>query len=113
MSITEQSTVDAIGTSQSDGETYLIIYDHLEWNFENHLELLQNKINLYLEFIESKQIFESFPDSTGTKLNIWVKSLYTPSESALAFQVRAQSQLAGYNIGFRITHNPMELTNSG
>jgi hypothetical protein len=45
----------------------LAISDHLAWgeNTNDHLYKLQEKINSYIEFIESGQMEESFPKAKG------------------------------------------------
>ncbi len=68
MSVTETNVIDQIGISKED-EINLIISDHLEWgdNTNNHLYTLQEKINSYISFIESEEIFEVYPKSQGKK----------------------------------------------
>ena len=42
----------------------LMIADHLDWENElQHLTLLQDKINAYVSFIESGQIYSVYPDA--------------------------------------------------
>ena len=63
MSIEGQGSVDAIGIDQ-EGIVVLTISAHLEWD-DGHLFLLQEKINTYLAFLESGEVFETYPDSKG------------------------------------------------
>ena len=58
MSIEQSDKIDFISITKS-GKVQLTISDHLEWNNEEmHLLILQKKINAYLDFIQSEQIFE-------------------------------------------------------
>ena len=53
MSVENSQVIDAISINPQD-VVVLTISDHLEWDEENeHLLLLQNKINAYLGVIES------------------------------------------------------------
>lgn len=52
MSIEETEVIDFIGIDKEQGEVSLTISDHLEWD-DNHLFILQKKLNSYISFIES------------------------------------------------------------
>ena len=53
MSVEKIDKVDFVSTTEK-GIIRLTISDHLEWASKNeHLLILQNKINAYLNFIES------------------------------------------------------------
>jgi hypothetical protein len=67
MSVEQRMVVDAIGTTLS-GRCQLTIFDHLPWDDPKHLQMLQDKINDYLDFIQSGQLFESRPDARGRAL---------------------------------------------
>lgn len=62
MSIQETSKIDSIGTDKLSGDIILTISDHLDWSNEiEHLEILQEKLNSYIEYIEGGQISEDYP----------------------------------------------------
>lgn len=54
MSILDANVVDIVGVDPAKGIARLIITDHLEWTspVQEHLFLLQEKINSYLRFLE-------------------------------------------------------------
>ncbi|WP_370590617.1 DUF6572 domain-containing protein, partial [Xylophilus sp. ASV27] len=56
MNVENTTIVDAVGTDKETDEVRLSIFDHLPWDTE-HLRLLQDKINVYLGFIESGEIY--------------------------------------------------------
>lgn len=63
MSIVELDKVDAVGKDKKESALRLMIADHLDWEHEDiHLEILQDKINSYLQYIESKQYLEQYGD---------------------------------------------------
>ena len=67
MSIFEAEVVDSIGVVE--GNLELLVIDTLDWKYENeHLEMLQDKINNYLTFLESKQYVEKYGDDFVKKI---------------------------------------------
>lgn len=85
MSIDQTGVVDAIGIDDSSGEVVLTISDHLEWGNDEHLLLLQDKLNTYLSFVESGEIFNSYADAKGRSVLINLVCKYSPDEKALGF----------------------------
>ncbi|HGG9734529.1 TPA: DUF6572 domain-containing protein, partial [Neisseria meningitidis] len=67
MSILEENVIDS--ASIENGILILTISDHLKWDNE-HLFLLQEKINSYIQYIESGQIFEDFGESSYETIEI-------------------------------------------
>ncbi|HEF1904183.1 TPA: hypothetical protein R9Y97_003511 [Bacillus cereus] len=64
MSILDKNKIDGIGKSMGENKLALMIADHLDWENElQHLALLQDKINAYVSFIESGQIYSVYPDA--------------------------------------------------
>ena len=62
MAVDNPNVIDAIGTDQTTGEVVLTISDHLEWDDRNeHLLILQEKINRYIGFIETGELREKYP----------------------------------------------------
>ena len=86
MSIVESGKIDAIGLEPSSGEVVLTISDHLDWSdTKNHLLTLQEKINNYIEFIESEQIILSYPEAIGRSVRIEIISKYQYPEEGVTF----------------------------
>ncbi|RYM33349.1 hypothetical protein ERX46_10425 [Brumimicrobium glaciale] len=83
MSIEQSDKIDFISTSKS-GTIQLTISDHLEWKDEEmHLLILQKKINAYLDFIQSEQIFEDYPSAKNKKITISLSMKFKPTNVAL------------------------------
>ena len=86
MTIEQIDKIDIIGINKIDDYVCLTISDHLKWDNTNRkLEVLQDKINSYLQFIESGQITEDYPDSTNRKVVIELYSKYPPNKEGLKF----------------------------
>ncbi|EGU30886.1 hypothetical protein VIBRN418_16406 [Vibrio sp. N418] len=84
MTIEQLDKVDFI--AHDDEKVTLVISDHLEWDDGNEkLLMLQDKLNLYLSFIESGEIYERYPIANGKLFEIRVVSKYQPNHEAEQF----------------------------
>lgn len=102
MTVEGTSIVDAVGTDKETGEARLSIFDHLPWDAEQeHLRLLQDKINVYLGFIESGEIYVSYPNAKGRSLVIDVFTKFRPTEDAARFLKQAAAVAASYGASLR------------
>ena len=100
MSVDQLDKVDFISKT-SEGNVELTISDHLEWDDKNeHLLILQNKINAYLNFIESGQIFEEHPSSVNKRVEIQIVMKFLPNETANIFLNKCKTVINEQNIGF-------------
>lgn len=103
MSVENSKVIDFI--SENDDKIVLTISDHLEWDGENeHIFLLQEKINAYLMAMESGQLQESYPASINRKIVISVALKYVPDETGMSFLSKANEVLskAGYEFNYYI-----------
>lgn len=103
MSVDQTGVVDAVGVDNTTGQVVLTISDHLEWDNE-HLLLLQEKLNTYLSFVESGEILDSYPNAKGREVLINVVCKYPPNESAKSFlsQVTGIVEGAGMKFDWRV-----------
>ena len=100
MSIEHSDKIDLIGTTEEE-KVILTISDHLEWdNSGVHTQLLEDKIEAYLHFIESGQIYEDYPNSENSDLTIFVALKYKPDEFGLDFLNRCREIILSFGIGF-------------
>lgn len=101
MSVENLNVIDFI--SKKDNGLILTISDHLKWDDKNeHIFILQEKINAYLMAIESGQIYEKYPFSQGEKITISVALKYKPNEIGVSFLSNVKNTLlnAGYNFDY-------------
>ena len=88
MSIDQLDKIDILVVDEKKTEVMLVITDHLDWEkFDqgHHLELLQDKINTYLHFVEDGQLVQTRPDLKDVPIVIRVDAKYPPSEEASKF----------------------------
>lgn len=103
MSVENSKVIDFI--SEKDNEVVLTISDHLEWDDDNeHIYLLQEKINAYLMAIESGQVNKSYPLSKDKKIVISVALKHVPNETGISFLSKVNEVLldAGYKFDYQI-----------
>lgn len=100
MSVEQRRILDFIGTNKADGHVVLTIADHLPFDDEGRLVTLQNKLNDYLAFIESGEIYESYPDAKGRQVEIPIQFKHQPNERALSFLQSAGDTISEAGFGF-------------
>lgn len=104
MSVEQTHIIDMIGIDKRTNEVILTISDHLGWNNDDHLFLLQEKINTYLSFIESGEIIERYPDAEYKKVVISIKAKYEPDNDALLFLAEVKKIIENAGFGFLFEH---------
>lgn len=100
VSIEQIDVIDFISIDQDDKNVVLTISDHLSWNDKDHLNLLQTKINSYLGFVESGELFENYPDAKGRSDCIRLACKYELNSIAKDFVDYMKIALAKENIDF-------------
>jgi hypothetical protein len=101
MTVEETTTVDAIGVDSESGDVRLLLSDHLDWESEQeHLTLLQAKLNAYLRFIESGELVEKYPAAAGRPPRIDLVLRVPPTDGALVFLQNAEQTIEAVKIGF-------------
>ena len=96
------SEIDAIGTSDKDLE--LLLIDGNLWlpdTEEEHLLRLQEKLNNYIYFLESKQYVERYGDNFDKKV-IHITFQYSPSDNGLALLAAAQKTLQNTDMSLKV-----------
>ncbi|WP_156811483.1 MULTISPECIES: DUF6572 domain-containing protein [Cupriavidus] len=104
MTVERSEIIDAIGIDAVTGAVHLSIIDPLPWDLK-HLQLLQEKINTYLGFIESGEIYASYPEAKRRQLIVDVISRFRPDESAMQFLVRANEIVETYGASLLLRHS--------
>src|SRR6185437_771357 len=102
MSIDQTDAIDFATIDKASGDLWLTISDHLSWeeNEGNHLILLQSKLNAYLRFIESGEVFKKVPDAKGRGIVINLVGKFPLSQKADLFFGKARAAVEG--AGFRL-----------
>lgn len=104
MSVEEPNTVD-IASIDKEGYVVLTISDHLDWGDTiRHQTILQEKINRYLAFVESGEIFESYPDAKNRRVAIKIVFQHYPDDEGERFLERVKQVIepAGFSLRHEI-----------
>jgi hypothetical protein len=106
MSVEQRKVVDCVGMDKTDGHVTLTITDHLSWLPDNeHLLVLQNKINDYLAFLASGELYDAYPQAHGREIEIQVICKYSPAGDGVRFLELASETVR--KAGFRFSvHTP-------
>lgn len=108
MPIDETNIIDLIGIDKVTGNVVLTISDHLDWNdVTAHLKLLQEKINNYLMYIESGEIYVSYPNAKGRRFVIEIVGEYELSLEGKTFidKANAITKDIGVDLIFSLNEN--------
>ena len=90
MPLEHVNTVDFIGLENDTHHAVLTIADSWDWTDEHsHLLALQAKLNAYFEFIESGQVWDSYPAAKGRQLRIDIIFRFAPPAKAIEFLAQA------------------------
>jgi hypothetical protein len=105
MSITETNKIDIVAARADSSVVKLVITDHLGWDdFEAHARLLQDKVNTYLEFVESGQLARTqtpkIPDPPDVHFALVLQ--YPPTKEAEELFGKIGEFLAGVGVKFEV-----------
>jgi len=102
MSVSEPATLDGFAIG-NNGEAVLMLFDHLPWDNEGeHLMILQEKINSYIAYIETKQYEKQAPGQVIDRFIIDVSFLHGVTDNASAFLQHVATQIEPLNITLQI-----------
>lgn len=101
MSVDDATKIDGLGLERETGFVVLTIADHLDWSrTKEHFDVLERKINAYLDFIASGQLREAMPEAEGRKARISVYLQFEPHLDARAALNAVTEKLAAIGIEF-------------
>jgi hypothetical protein len=102
MGLDKSLVIDAAGVEKSTGDIVLSIIDSWPWDEEDeHLLALQDKLNAYFEFVQSGQIWESYPEARSRHVVIELISRFAPPKRAHVLLEKAAEVSATLGIGIR------------
>ncbi|MGG2016427.1 DUF6572 domain-containing protein [Bacillus sp. S10(2024)] len=100
MAVTDLEQIDAIGVENK--HLRLMIIDYLDWEYEDmHLDVLQEKINNYLVYLEDKQYVKDYGDNFEKKI-IDIHFQHGISKNGVEFLNTVSSQLNNTGIFINI-----------
>jgi hypothetical protein len=110
MSIQDSKTVDFVSLGSEPNTALLVVSDHLDWaNTLDHQFALQEKLNAYLSFIESRELYVRFPKANGKRVEIRVMFQHEPDSSGTIFlqKVKGAIEQAGFHFSYQVGITPI------
>jgi len=105
MSVEDPKTVDFVSLGTGSNIALLVVSDHLEWDdsFEHELAL-QEKLNSYLRFIESGELYTRFPKATERRVEIRVVLRHAPNAGGIKVLEKIQGAIekAGFHFSYQV-----------
>lgn len=99
MSLENCEVIDAVGSEKDSNIIVLSIIDSWNWADEiKHLLMLQAKLNSYFGFVESGQIYDSYPDAIGKNFRLDIIFRHQIPESVLDFLKQASMVASALNL---------------
>lgn len=105
MGVEQTTVIDFIGIDPVSGAVCLTIADALEWNAD-HLRLLQDKLNAYLAFVESGELYSVYPSAAGRPVVVDLRLRRRPDAEATLFLEQAQALIG--SAGFELRYGPSD-----
>ena len=105
MSIEETQKIDLVATRPDSTEVRLVMTDHLDWaDPQAHLRLLQEKLNAYIAFVESGQIYDMDEPAVerNAQITIVVAAQEEPPTESAGFFGQVKELLHGIGIRFLV-----------
>ena len=104
MAVDDLNVIDMVGTTTENIIT-LTISDHLDWtNIEEHLFLLQSKLNTYIQYIESGDLYQNFASGKDKSVAIRIYFKNEPKDKLIfSFLEQVSNKLNEINIALEIT----------
>lgn len=105
LALENSNSIDAIGIDREKNWVTLALIDSHDWiDEEQHLLLLQEKLNTYLSFIESGEVYSAYKEAEGRDIEISIHFKNDISQSCKFFlnSVEEIVRNAGFIFNYRI-----------
>ena len=103
MSVVDNKTVDGVALTDDKNGIILLITDPVDWRAEyQHFVMLQEKINVYISFLEERQYEDIYKGEIITYGIIEIHFLYSLTANAEKFLQSVQNQVA--ELGVKIQY---------
>jgi hypothetical protein len=104
MGVEQTTVIDAIGIDKVSGAVHLTIADALAWDAA-HLRLLQEKLNAYLAFVESGELYTAYPSAAERPVVLDLRLRHRPDAEATRFLEQARGLIGA--AGFALQYGPL------
>lgn len=104
MALDNTKIIDGIAIDKNSKSVCLLLTDHLAWSGNDalseydHLMLLQDKMNAYISYLETRQYEEQYPEEEIVMATIEIHFKYDITENCEKFLNTVQTQIEQYQI---------------
>ncbi|BAZ82650.1 hypothetical protein PN497_02290 [Sphaerospermopsis kisseleviana CS-549] len=106
MSVENPEIIDAVIYNYEEQKIGLVIIVSKHWNeYDDILDLLNNKINMYVYFVQSKQLEETYPEYNPNTVFFQIESIEKPPLYFIEGIEDFNKQLKQYNLYIEIGSN--------
>ena len=105
MAVDNTNVIDGMAIDKEKNVLCLLLTDHLPWNCDDnsmneydHLILLQDKINAYISYLETKQYKNTYPETCFDMAVIEIHFKYEITQNCENFLNEVQNQVGQYGI---------------
>lgn len=104
MAVDNANVIDGMAIDKEKNAICLLLTDHLPWNGDgsmnehDHLVLLQDKINAYISYLETKQYETIYPETSFDMAVIEICFKYEITQNCEKFLNAVQNQIGQYGI---------------
>ena len=106
MTTEDHQTIDFVALDRSDGSVILVLVEDRPWRDVGELlPDLQEKLNVYLNYVTSGQLISAYPETSTASVKIELRSAYPPGEREKKFLdivVRNHFRPAGIDFSWRV-----------
>ena len=111
MTVEERGKIDIVALPSVRREVILLVADHLPWPEDEqgrleHVYLLQEKLNDYVRYVESGDLWRDFPRAKGRQVVFLVGHKHEIPEDVKWMIMEMRRVLEAIGIELRIEHEP-------
>lgn len=107
MAIENAMVVDETHINEEAKRVFLVIVDELSWDNENeHLKMLEDKVNSYIKFYRSGQVLQLYPESEDYE--VVITAVFKEELSEYAKVVASELGKSIENLGLSFVYNISE-----
>ncbi|HHB13236.1 MAG TPA: hypothetical protein ENK62_08565 [Chromatiales bacterium] len=111
VTVEERGKIDIVALPSARREVILLVADHLPWPEDEqgkleHVYLLQEKLNDYVRYVESGDLWRDFPRAKGRTVVFLVGHKHEIPEDVRWVIVEMQRVLEGIGIELRMQRKP-------
>lgn len=102
MSLDETNIIDFVSITNANDLVILTVADADDWNDEEvHLDRLQDKLNAYIDYFASEQIWKDYPEHQDATVRIDVYFKHKPTRYAVSFLKKCKKTIAQCGASFK------------